>query len=66
MALQGQALGRAAGRDEGWEGEAVWPAGRKETSPCPTQGVWGAGRDQRKEVHSQFLRDGLSPPPGGK
>ena len=23
----------------------------------------GAGRDQRKEAHSQFLRDGLSPPP---
>ena len=21
----------------------MWPAGRKETSPCPTQGVWGAG-----------------------
>lgn len=37
--------------------------GRKETSPCPIWGVWGAGRDQRK-AHSQFLRDGLSPPSG--
>lgn len=38
--------------------------GRKETSPCPTRGVCGVGRGQRKKVHSQFLRDGLSPPSG--
>lgn len=62
MALQGQALGRAASGDEGWEVEAAW--GRKETSPCPTRGVCGVGRGQRKKVHSQLLRDGLSPPSG--
>ena len=54
-----QPVGTRGGR---WRLRGLW--GRKETSSCPTRGVCGVSRGQRKKVHSQLLRDSLSPPSG--
>ena len=48
MALQGQAQGRAAGGDEGWEEEAVWPAGKEGDQSLPHMRCVGGRQGSEK------------------
>ena len=70
LACQGQALGRAAGGDEGWEVEAAWPVGKEGDQFLPhTRCVWGEQGSEKEGAQPTSKGQPLStfwPPATGR